>query len=738
MEGNQNTPSVIARLMGIDELPPQQPSHRQLKVLSEDYLRKSASIGMLGESSLLLSRLTRKTAEKQHSVKHVFSSEIQENDKRSSQSIPGSKPNQATIRSQLKDKEGSVSTRIVVLKPNSRNTEDSPMELHLQRSDIFHQKGNMDSREYGELLQYKSRVLNTKVTETENMTTEPPTYCFIDPWQVENKSAKEKWKNMSYRQRHASRSKIITEDSSVHASKALVTSSQGSFGWKYRERASCPFPRGSSFASEAKNQIFERWKTTRSFADVEVSGRRCSLGQMFAIQDNEARPTSLYSKLEENRFSNPSCLEKESSESGISLVSRKVGSTNMYIGNLPRLKLLKNSPFANENTSFKTRVEASENSCCSREKEAVTDKHQKLKSEKFYGKDSLESGDSTVIREKQRQYVSADLQCSHNPDYELSSSKILSSDSDDTVSLEVNQGVQDDLEEDMHKEAESYSSSDVTDNLALQKSSFDSPGGDFIPRCTAKDSEFAINLREINQPSPDSVLEPLFKEENPPDSEIFKSSVSDLSGLAQKLHLLKPESEETISEGSAMAVSSDEDTDKESVDLSQDNGKLWGMSRPEESRDFSYLVDVLDEASLCDMDLAIWHGKESPLSPSVFEALEKKYGKQTSWAKSERRLLFDFINSQLRDILDSCMDFCKSRKPLRRRLSSTLRRDDVEEELWLLLSQDKEVSKDLGDKVLGGEMKWMELEGDISIICREIVEYLFDELAAEFCSGESS
>ncbi|XP_027104551.1 uncharacterized protein [Coffea arabica] len=708
MEGNQNTPSVIARLMGIDELPPQQPSNRQLKVLSEDYLRKSASIGMLGESSLLSSRLTRKTAEKQYAVKHVFSSEIPENGKRSSQSIPGLKPNQATIPG-----------------------------LHLQRSDIFHQKGDMESGEYVELLQYKSRVLNAKVTETEKMTTEPPTYCFMDPWQVENKSAKEKWKYMSGRQRYASRSRITTEDSSVHAPKALVTSSQGSFGWKHGEQVSCPFHSGSFFASEAKKQIFERWKTTRSFPDIEVSGRRCSLGQMFAIQDKEARPTSLYSKLEENRFSNPSCLEKESSEFGISLVSTKVGSTNKYIRNLRRPKLLKYSPFASESTSFKTRVEASKNSCCSGKKETVTDKHQKLNSEKFYGKDSVESGDSTVIREKQHQYLSADLECSHNPDYELSNSKILSSDSDDNVSLEVNQGVQDDLEKGMHKEAEGYSCSDVSDNLARQKSSCDSPGEEFILRCTAKDSEFAINLREINQPSPDSVLEPLFKEENPPDSEIFKSSISDLSGLALKLHLLNPKSEETNSEGSGMAVSSDEDTEKESVDLSRDNGKLWGMSRPEESRDFSYLVDVLDEDNLFGMDLAIWHGRESPVSPSVFEALEKKYGKQTSWAKSERRLLFDLINSRLRDILDSCMDFCMSRKPLRRRLSSNLSRDDIEEDLWMLLSQDKEVRKDLGDKVLGGEMKWMELEGDISIICREIVEYLIDELAAEFCSSES-
>lgn len=209
-----------------------------------------------------------------------------------------------------------------------------------------------------------------------------------------------------------------------------------------------------------------------------------------------------------------------------------------------------------------------------------------------------------------------------------------------------------------------------------------------------------------------------------------------------KLQLLNPNSEETRSEGSGMAVSSDEETEKGSVDLSQDNEKLWGPLRTEESRDFSYLIDVLDEANLCglvpDMWCETWQGKESPVSPSVFEALEKKYGKQTSWQKSERRLLFDRINFGLREILYSCMDFHMSEKPLRRRLNATLTRDDIEEELWMLLiSQEKEVAKDLSEKVLGREIWWLELEDDISIICRELVDFLFDELAAEMCSSES-
>lgn len=47
MENSQNTPSVIAKLMGLDEMMPpwKQPVSRQQRVLSDNYLQKSGSIG---------------------------------------------------------------------------------------------------------------------------------------------------------------------------------------------------------------------------------------------------------------------------------------------------------------------------------------------------------------------------------------------------------------------------------------------------------------------------------------------------------------------------------------------------------------------------------------------------------------------------------------------------------------------------------------------------------------------
>lgn len=61
-----------------------------------------------------------------------------------------------------------------------------------------------------------------------------------------------------------------------------------------------------------------------------------------------------------------------------------------------------------------------------------------------------------------------------------------------------------------------------------------------------------------------------------------------------------------------------------------------------------------------------------------------------------------------------------------------MKRDDVEEELWMfLISQEKEESKGLFEKALGNELKWLDLDEDIDIICRELEAHLFDDLVLE-------
>lgn len=207
-----------------------------------------------------------------------------------------------------------------------------------------------------------------------------------------------------------------------------------------------------------------------------------------------------------------------------------------------------------------------------------------------------------------------------------------------------------------------------------------------------------------------------------------------------QLQLLKSESEETNSEGHGMALSSDEESGDGIVDFSKESRELMGLFTAEESRDFSYVVDLLDESGFHGGDTHIgfewWYSPGFPVNLSVFEILEKKYNYQTSWDISERRLLFDCVNLGLKEILQPCMDVLTWEKDLRKKLN--LSREVIEEELWMFLVRwRKEVGKELSEKSLGTEIRWFELREDIDFIVGEIERFLFDELAAELACAES-
>jgi len=54
MEGKQHTQSIIAKLMGLEELPHKLPllDNKKRRVFSENYLQKTASIGLREKSSI--------------------------------------------------------------------------------------------------------------------------------------------------------------------------------------------------------------------------------------------------------------------------------------------------------------------------------------------------------------------------------------------------------------------------------------------------------------------------------------------------------------------------------------------------------------------------------------------------------------------------------------------------------------------------------------------------------------
>ncbi|KAL8507268.1 hypothetical protein ACS0TY_017983 [Phlomoides rotata] len=156
------------------------------------------------------------------------------------------------------------------------------------------------------------------------------------------------------------------------------------------------------------------------------------------------------------------------------------------------------------------------------------------------------------------------------------------------------------------------------------------------------------NLKRISQHSPNSVLES-HDTNNPPPFECFDSiGITELYTcikvkiipeiiLYLQLQALNFELEEAHSEGSAILVSGDEDIEELFGDLSHDGRKIKRWLGDEESRNFSYLVDVLDEAGLYDtnsfMDFNKWASLECPITPSGVRCTREEIRKTGILAK---------------------------------------------------------------------------------------------------------
>ncbi|WMV33186.1 hypothetical protein MTR67_026571 [Solanum verrucosum] len=150
---------------------------------------------------------------------------------------------------------------------------------------------------------------------------------------------------------------------------------------------------------------------------------------------------------------------------------------------------------------------------------------------------------------------------------------------------------------------------------------------------TTVDPNFNHNLRETNQTSPSSVLEQPFKEEKLCASELNYRQ-ADLCRVAMQLELLDSNSEDTYSEGSKMVVSSD--------DLCQENKEILIDFNTEESRDYFYLVDVLDEIFEKKVSFyveeEIWKMLVSPKKEVCKDLSDKALENGTWWLKVEEEV----------------------------------------------------------------------------------------------------
>ncbi|KAI4351133.1 hypothetical protein L6164_005516 [Bauhinia variegata] len=263
--------------------------------------------------------------------------------------------------------------------------------------------------------------------------------------------------------------------------------------------------------------------------------------------------------------------------------------------------------------------------------------------------------------------------------------------------------------------------------------------------CSGTYPDSLVSLEEVFEPSPISVLETPFREDLSSSYEFMETVGSDVSSSSECVKIVDSDicdPSETDNEGHDLDVSSDEDPEEGSIGSFKRKQDLSGFFRVEETRDFSYVVEVLTEAGVSNRslhtDFSTWHSPECPISPSVFEILEKKFGEQPLWKRSDRKLLFDCINLGLLEILNPCMCIPMLGKPMLRRLIAEPSQDMIEEELWaLLVAQEKEAKKESADKMLVGGIRWVELSEEIEAIVRDIVKFLIDEFAEEIVCLES-
>ncbi|CAN6333844.1 unnamed protein product [Urochloa humidicola] len=233
----------------------------------------------------------------------------------------------------------------------------------------------------------------------------------------------------------------------------------------------------------------------------------------------------------------------------------------------------------------------------------------------------------------------------------------------------------------------------------------------------ADGTRFFKGLKEVEQPSPVSILEPPTDEDSC-FSGCFKYDLQEMAKKQRDGHKNHDEPEVSMS-------SDDEDHSAyQSLEAFQ----------VEEDRDFSYLLDILICSGIIVADWQLicksWYSPGFPVGPHVFDRLERKYNKIATWAKPERRLLFDLVNSILSEVLAPCVDVHPWVQPSRHCIPLWGPEGPVET-VWQTIVRHQEdcITGHPDEMVL--DTNWLELGNDINMVGKQIARMLLGDLLEE-------
>ncbi|CAN6471242.1 unnamed protein product [Victoria cruziana] len=140
----------------------------------------------------------------------------------------------------------------------------------------------------------------------------------------------------------------------------------------------------------------------------------------------------------------------------------------------------------------------------------------------------------------------------------------------------------------------------------------------------------ALQKDTTEQPSPVSILEPPFEEEFS-SSECFEKISAGLDGLRKQLRLLRMETSENVADDSDCESSASEGLSHRCHGNPDEAEPKEEENTLEEIMEYSFLRDTLVHSGF-DREQNIlsntWYSPDRPLNPSLFDQLDKKYGEQ--------------------------------------------------------------------------------------------------------------
>ncbi|KAL0772896.1 hypothetical protein Bca101_038047 [Brassica carinata] len=472
----------------------------------------------------------------------------------------------------------------------------------------------------------------------------------------------------------------------------------------------------SSVTREAKRRLSERWKLTHKY-EQEIEIRRSgTLAEMLAASDREARPASFNGLVFEDGISKRVEWTELPEPVGIS-------SRDGWKG-LSSRSFSKSKTIMNQESTYGYTI--------------VLPKELNYRDGLVKGSSSHRGESQSYLSSKSSRLASYKSHSSYNSSPEVNMSPSLArflymndnvhqkeklSPSKGRYSFSVDteddSSASDDMKTAMSSEAPDLSTVTSLTDPDISRMPTEDVNHFLVPEPQSRESS-----KEGDQPSPVSVLEASYDDDVSSSSECFESVSAELQGLRKQLQLLKLESA-AYNEG-GMLVSSDEDgTDQEDSSTITDEALISQEVRCEEDWKSLYLVDLLANSRFSDSDHTTV--METPVDPSLFEDLEKKYSSVKTSTRMDRKFLFDQISRELMQILKQFSDPHPWVKPTR--VCPKWDSNTIQETLRDLVT--RKDGKPSEDDVEGEELQWLRLEDDIEIIGREIEEMLTDELLAE-------